>query len=361
MSGRTDHDPRIDAASDVRPVVAVPSSGLPTWAIAVAMLLAGVLLFSVLDARRRAPQVPSAAPRYLDETALPLQPAPLFIPPEPIVAEVAPPVPVATPMPRPKPQPAAHVAEAPPSSWIPAPAPQPVVAPTPVSTAAPAPALVVDTTEGTATASAAPREGNAGGSVSATAARATVMGHRSTLVTQGTLIAAVLETALDSTRAGPARALVTRDVVGFDGSTVLIPRGSRLFGDAQSDVQPGQNRALITWTRLIRPDGVTIAIGSPSADTLGRVGIRGKVNSHFFERFSGAILQSALNIGVNLASQAASRNSTVVVALPTTLQSATQPITSGTQIQPTLRVRQGTAITVFVARDLDFTAVQARQ
>lgn len=347
-------------------MVAVTSAGLPIWAIVLAMVLAGIVLFSVLNSRRRQPQAPPVAPRYIDEVAIPSLSAPLFIPPAPAVTLTPQPLPIATPAPRAQPQPqpsVQHVAELPSFTQMSVPAPQAAVSPAPTTATSSGSALVIDTGEGTGTSSATGRDaGNAvGGSATAATARATVMGHRATLVPQGTLIAAVLETALDSTRAGPSRALVTRDVRGFDGSTVLIPRGSRLFGDATSDVQPGQNRALITWTRLIRPDGVTIAIGSPSADPLGRIGVRGKVNSHFFARFGGAILQSALNIGVNLASQAATRNSTVVVALPSTLQSATQPMTTGSQVQPTLRVRQGTAITVFVARDLDFTTVQARQ
>jgi type IV secretion system protein VirB10 len=176
-------------------------------------------------------------------------------------------------------------------------------------------------------------------------------------VAQGTLIPAVLETALDSTRPGLARAIVSRDVRGFDGSRVLIPRGSRLIGEYRSEVAPGQRRALVIWTRLIRPDGVTIAIGSPAGDPLGRGGIRARVNSHFFERFAGAILQSGLDIGVNLASRAG--GSTVVV-LPGGAQSLGQ-IVQPSQITPTLTVRQGTSISIFVARDLDFTGVENRR
>jgi type IV secretion system protein VirB10 len=139
---------------------------------------------------------------------------------------------------------------------------------------------------------------------------------------------------------------------------VLIPRGSRLIGEYRSEAQPGQKRALVNWIRLIRPDGVTIAIGSPAGDTLGRGGVRARVNSHFFERFAGAILQSALDIGVNLAGRAAG-NGTVVV-LPGTAQGATQ-IVQPAQITPTLSVRQGTSISIFVARDLDFTGAGGRR
>ena len=152
--------------------------------------------------------------------------------------------------------------------------------------------------------------------------------------------------------------MVSRDVHGFDGSQVLIPRGSRLIGEYQSQAAPGQKRALVNWIRLIRPDGVTIAIGSPAGDPLGRGGIRARVNSHFFERFAGAILQSALDIGVNLAGRAAG-NGTVVV-LPGGVQGGTQ-VVQPAQITPTLTVRQGTSISIFVARDLDFTGAGNRR
>jgi type IV secretion system protein VirB10 len=173
-------------------------------------------------------------------------------------------------------------------------------------------------------------------------------------IPQGTVIPAVLETALDSTRAGGVRALVQRDVSGFDGSRVLIPRGSRLYGEYEAGLQPGQNRALVRWTRLIRPDGVTIALDSPSSDPLGRVGIKGKVDSKFLQRFGGALLQSVLDIGVGVAIDRATDG--VIVALPGSTQNV--QVTEPQQIQPTLKVRHGTSVSVFVARDLDFTTVE---
>src|SRR3546814_3080598 len=73
-------------------------------------------------------------------------------------------------------------------------------------------------------------------------------------------------------------------------------------------------RAFVTWTRLIRPDGVTIALASPTTDPVGVGGVRAKVDSHFFERFAGSFLQSAMLIGGNLAARSA--GDSVVVALP---------------------------------------------
>ena len=353
----------IDApAQDIRPVVARASAGLPWWILAAGMVLAAILLFSVLDARRRAATMPPTKVRRSDTMGVAPPITPLFIPPLRPPVELAPAV--LTPVPV---QPVARLA-APQTVYVPQIIPtQPLpLPPRPEQATKTAiePVLVYD--GGIGVAAAANNEGGSAASSSDTAtpvmaasARASVIRHLPTLVPQGTLIPAVLESALDSTKPGPARALVTRDVRGFDGSRVLIQRGSRLFGDYRADVEPGQNRALVTWTRLIRPDGVAIALASPAGDPLGRVGIKGSVNSHFLERFASAILQSSLQIAVNRASEFG--NSAVIVSNTGAVQTLTSPLSSNAPIRPTLRVRQGTTITVFVARDLDFTAVEARK
>ncbi|MFZ4747506.1 MAG: TrbI/VirB10 family protein [Sphingomonas sp.] len=365
-----DEDPRTGALSagikpvgqDIRPVVARASAGLPWWIFISGMVLAGVLLFSVLDARRRAATMPPTKVRRADGLGVPPPIAPLFVPPAPPVAPLPPvvltPIPMATPVPQPSTPQTVYVPQ-----LLPTPPPPPPRPESPTGTTID-PVLVFDGGAGVAVAAnndggnAAPAPDAAIPAVAASA-RASRTRQLPTLVAQGTLIPAVLESALDSTRPGPARALVTRDVRGFDGSRVLIPRGSRLFGDYRADVEPGQNRALVTWTRLVRPDGVAIALASPAGDSLGRVGIRGSVNTHFFERFASALLQSSLQIAVNRASQFG--DSAVIVTNTGAVQNLTSPLNSGAQVRPTLRVRQGTTITVFVARDLDFTAVELRK
>ena len=176
-----------------------------------------------------------------------------------------------------------------------------------------------------------------------------------TTIPKGAVMQAVLETALDSTRGGPARAIISRDIKGFDGTRVLVPRGSRLYGEYKSDVSAGQNRAMIQWVRLMRPDGAVINLDSPSADPLGRAGVKGRVNSHFFEKFGGAILQSSLNLGVALATRNVA-NGTLVLGLPGSTQTLGLPPPEA--VRPTIKVLQGTPVSVFVARDLDFTKVE---
>jgi len=361
--------PRLDGEAGVRPVVALPRGGPPLWAMIVGIALMGLLLFYVLDARRRALTAPAVQPRAADTLGTPSAPPPLTVPPEVQPVPVAPVIeaPPAPPPPAPAPPPPQVVyvpQPAPPAPPPPPPAPPPRATNEPalvVDTGAPAPVAAAPAAGAAAAASAAPNAEEAAGGIVASGgrARAGMFANRATTVAQGTLIPAVLETALDSTRPGLARAIVSRDVRGFDGSRVLIPRGSRLIGDYRSDVQPGQHRALVNWTRLIRPDGVTIAIGSPAADPLGGGGIRAHVNSHFLTRFAGAILQSILDVGVNLAGRVGNNNGAVVV-LPGSLQGATQ-IVQPAQITPTLTVRAGTSISIFVARDLDFTGAENRR
>jgi len=84
------------------------------------------------------------------------------------------------------------------------------------------------------------------------------------------------------------------------------------------------------------------------------------VNSHFLERFGGAILQSVLDIGVNAAARAV--DSPTVIALPGSFGGAASQRIQPQQVTPTLTVKRGTSISIFVARDLDFTGVeQARR
>lgn len=176
--------------------------------------------------------------------------------------------------------------------------------------------------------------------------------HPADLVTQGTIIPAVLETAINSDLPGYARALVSRDVRSFDGSKVLIPRGSRLIGQYKSALQAGQTRALVVWNRLLRPNGTSIQLGSPVTDDVGRAGLAGKVDSHFLQRFGSAILLSVVD---GLASAVGSSGNTVVLGSAGGGSGAAGvALQNQIKISPTVKVMQGTPIQVFAARDLDF-------
>jgi type IV secretion system protein VirB10 len=189
-------------------------------------------------------------------------------------------------------------------------------------------------------------------------ARASNLANKGATVPQGSVIPAVLETAINSDLPGFARAVVSRDVYSFDGARVLIPRGSRVIGQYRSGVALGQSRAFVIWTRLIRPDGAAVSLGAPGADALGRGGLEGKVDRHFLRRFGGSILLSLISAG---AAAAANGDDTQVIINSSRQASdaASVALQKEIEIPPTIRVQQGAPIRIFVGRDLDFSPAEA--
>ncbi len=360
-------DPRLQSlfgASDprdagVKPTLRLPRKGLPPVLVAAMALAMALVLFAILNARRMGSADPAARAEVTTsgawEAPPPLYIAPVPAPPPGSIPVVAPAQPPAR-----APQisnPPAIQPVRPQIVYAPQPAPTNTPFPVPPPRASSGAPLVIDAGGGAASgASATPHVGGTVGqsSQSTGRVRASAFANRSTTVPQGYVIPAVLETGFNSTQPGFARAVVSRDVRGFDGKKVLIPRGSRLIGEYKAEAAAGQKRAIITWTRLIRPDGMTIAMDSPAVDTVGRGGIPASVNTHFFQRLTGALLQSTLSIGASLAG----RSTGSVFVLPGATAAAPQ-ITSTNDIVPTLSVRPGKSISVFVAHDLDFSGAEA--
>ena len=330
------------AGPDARPLVRTAGSGQrQVWLFGAVLLLGGVLVFQALN-QSGEPLAPTTRPTHLAGGAI-TSPPPLSLPPwwsDPALDDQRPPPRLVR---RPPPAPVAAAAPSIRTITRIVERPEPVAAP---QARAPASPDFIEPAE-----FESPEPPEIGVDERVTAAR---LSNPSLTVPQGAIIVAVLETALDSSRPGSVRAIVSRDVHSFDGSRVLIPRGSRLYGAYAADVTAGQKRALIRWQRLTRPDAVIVRLDSPAADPLGRAGVRGEVDSRFFARFGSAILQSVLDIGVGIATRAASDG--VVVALPgssQTINSEQQP----EPVQPSLRIKQGTSVSVFVSRDLDFSTV----
>jgi len=214
----------------------------------------------------------------------------------------------------------------------------------PVPAAAVTPATPQGTTANSSPSDFAGRVGGIGGGT----AKAARQFDPQTTITQGTLIPAVLETAINTDVPGYVRAVVSQDVRSYDGTRVLLPRSSRLIGQYQSGLQAGQKRAYVIWTRAIRPDGITIDLASPATDFSGMTGLPGDVNTHFFKRFGSAMLLSVIGGLTAVATGGAS------IVLGGGQSAAATALQQDGQMPPTVRVRLGEPIRVFTARDLDF-------
>lgn len=186
-----------------------------------------------------------------------------------------------------------------------------------------------------------------------TTATANRLRNADTLIAQGTMINAVLETAISSDLPGMVRAVLTQGIYSEDGTNLILTKGSRVIGEYRAGIVRGQGRLFVVWHRIITPDGIDITIDSPGADPLGRSGHGGWIDTHFVERFGASFLLSMVG-----AAASQSSDSQIAEQLGDNLNSSAELALSSTlDIRPTLHKNQGESISIFVANDLSFQDV----
>jgi len=178
------------------------------------------------------------------------------------------------------------------------------------------------------------------------------------LLPKGAFIDCTLETAIDSTLPGMTTCVTATDTFGVDGKVVLLERGSKLVGETRGEVQNGAARVFVLWTQARTPTGVLVPLDSPGTDELGRSGLPGEVNRHFWDRFGAAMLISVIDGAMQAAVQSSSHGTGAIIYNPSTSQDALTEVLKGTvNIAPTVTKHQGDRIQILVARDLDFRPV----
>lgn len=176
------------------------------------------------------------------------------------------------------------------------------------------------------------------------------------LLPKGAFLDCTLETAIDSSLPGLTTCITATDTYGADGHVVLLERGSKLVGETRGDVRAGGQRLFVLWTEARTPAGVVIPLASPATDELGRSGVSGDVDRHFWARFGAAMLVSIVDGGLQAAARS-NGGSTLVISPTGPRDLATEVLKETIRIPPTLRKPQGDRIQVLVARDLDFRSV----
>lgn len=188
--------------------------------------------------------------------------------------------------------------------------------------------------------------------------RAARLPNRHLMVTQGTAIPCVLETAMSSDVAGFVSCVVERDVMSESGQVVLMEKGTQIVGEYRNTLRRGSRRMFVLWTRAKTPTGVIVALSSPATDALGRSGFDGEIDNHFFERFSGALLLSIVNDAGQIAGARLSQANVQLNSIQNSGQGAASiAAEQSINIPPTLYKNQGELVSIFVARDLDFSSV----
>ncbi len=193
-------------------------------------------------------------------------------------------------------------------------------------------------------------------------------------IAMGKIIDIVLETAINSQLPGTVRGIVSMDVFGESGVKILIPKGTRVYGSYNSTVARGQSRLNVIWNRVIRPDGVMVAMAGSATDQFGRLGIEGDVDNRYGEIFSNSLLLSFVNLGTAIAlekvttsggqTQVVNSNGSVATtninpvntAAQSVIQSTTdivKQLTEGAMtLQPIVTLPQGTRMKIMVNQDI---------
>lgn len=176
---------------------------------------------------------------------------------------------------------------------------------------------------------------------------------------QGTIINAVMRTALNTKLPGQIVASVTQDVYdSVHGEAVLLPRGSQLLGEYNTSVMDGQERVMMAFTRLVLPSGASVKLGAMSAsDALGIAGVEGKLNSHFFKRLGSsmviALLASAVKPpeSVTIVNTGESSGSTTAAG-EVLSAAADQELQRSANITPDISLPPGAKVSLILAADL---------
>jgi len=189
-------------------------------------------------------------------------------------------------------------------------------------------------------------------------ARASMLPNRNYLVTAGTLIPCILQTAMNSAQPGYTSCLIPRDVYSENGRVVLMEKGTKVLGEYHGGIQQGQNRLFVLWTRAVTPQGVRIDLASPGSDALGRAGIAGSVDSFFWARFGSALLLSLVDDAAFIAGQSlagGTNNFNNTTRMPS--EAAGIALQNSINIRPVLKKNQGEEVGIFVAKDFNFADV----
>jgi type IV secretion system protein VirB10 len=161
---------------------------------------------------------------------------------------------------------------------------------------------------------------------------------------------------MNSTLPGFVTCVIPQDILGKTG-IVLLDRGTKIVGQFQGGVRQGVERMFVLWTRAETPQGVVINLDSPASDPLGRAGLDGAVDSHFWKKFGGALLLSTVDGALSIGQAAVSKAGTVTVKTSNTSGVIGESLRNSVNIPPTITKNQGELVSIFVARDLDFSSV----
>jgi type IV secretion system protein VirB10 len=191
-----------------------------------------------------------------------------------------------------------------------------------------------------------------------------------TLMLRGTFIRCVLQTRVVTDYPGFTSCTVTEPVYSFNGKRLLLPKGSKVLG--KYDTEPTTDRVYVVWDRIVTPTGIDVNMASPGVDNLGGSGHPGHYNAHWGSRIGAALLISLLSDAFKYEAAVHGPRQTTIsngVVTQTPFESntaqtvqnlANQAVQRSANRAATVTINQGTVVSIYVAKDVDFSGVVAR-
>jgi type IV secretion system protein TrbI len=174
---------------------------------------------------------------------------------------------------------------------------------------------------------------------------------------EGTVLETVLINRLDGGFTGPVECLLSNDVYSNDRQHLLIPAGSKLLGETRKVDTFGQTRLAIVFHRALMPDGYSVSLDQfKGLNQIGDTGLRDQVNNHYFRIFGVSLAIGALG-AVSEAGTGGALNATGGDLMrqgfaQSTAQSSAQILDKFLNVMPTVTIREGHRVKVYLAGDL---------
>jgi type IV secretion system protein VirB10 len=177
------------------------------------------------------------------------------------------------------------------------------------------------------------------------------------VVFEGTVLESVLINRLDGQMAGPVECLLASDVYSHDRQHLLIPAGSKLLGETKKVENFGQNRLAVSFHRLLMPDGYSASLDHfQGLNQIGDAGLRDQVNNHYLGIFGVSLAIGAIGAvaegGTSAALTATGEDRMRQGFAQGTAQSSAQILERFLNILPTVTIREGHRIKVYLSGDL---------
>jgi len=185
-------------------------------------------------------------------------------------------------------------------------------------------------------------------------AKASRVIDRNFLLARGKSTSCTTISRIDSTQPGLVTCVGDADVYSDNGNVLLFEKGTEYIGLMRGGLQQGQARVFILWEEARTPKGVKVMLASPAADSLGATGVDGYVDTHFWQRFGGALMLSIVQDAVSRAG-----SSSAPATAGAGQDAAAEAVRNSVNIPPTLKKNHGQTVTIQVARDIDFRPVYA--